>query len=95
MNKQENLKWKAKLVEHRYSLKGCYHYHSLRYHVEQHSLITKEEDWMTRKTKKGIVGKETPTLSQRYEVGEGIAFKRNNLKSTKEINAALEGSEKE
>lgn len=44
---------------------------------------------MTRKTKKGIVGKAMPTPSQRPKVGVGIGFKENNLTTSEEIDQAI------
>lgn len=45
---------------------------------------------MTRKSKKGIVGKAIPSPSQRPEVGPGIGFKEHDLRTGKEIEEAIE-----
>lgn len=44
---------------------------------------------MTRKSKKGVVGKAMPTQSQRPEVGPGIGFKENDLRIGEEIEQAV------
>lgn len=44
---------------------------------------------MTRKSKKGIVGKAMPTLTQRPEVGPGIGFKEHDLRTGEEIEKAI------
>ncbi|MDF2521580.1 MAG: hypothetical protein K0R84_2208 [Clostridia bacterium] len=44
---------------------------------------------MTRKSKKGIVGKATPTFTQRPEVGVGLGFKEDNVKTGLEIEQAV------
>jgi len=49
---------------------------------------------MTRKSKKGIVGKAVPTLTQRPDVGVGISFKDNNLVTSKEIDAEIKERKK-
>jgi hypothetical protein len=49
-------------------------------------IIKLKEVWiMTRKSKKGIVGKGEPTLTQRKDIGPGISFTDENLISSDEI----------
>lgn len=45
---------------------------------------------MVRKSKKGIVGKATPTASHRYRIGPGIDFVRQNLTNGSEISRATQ-----
>jgi hypothetical protein len=49
---------------------------------------------MTRKSKKGIVGKAMPTPSQRPEVGTGISFKDNNLATSDQIEREIKDRRK-
>lgn len=44
---------------------------------------------MVRKSKKGIVGKATPTTFHRYKVGPGIDFVQENLTNGNEISRAV------
>lgn len=44
---------------------------------------------MTRKSKKGVVGKAIPTLTQRPEVGPGIGFKDEDLRTGQQIEQAI------
>ncbi len=44
---------------------------------------------MTRKTKKGIVGKKTPTFENRQEPGEGISFTDEHVSFSSEIEYKL------
>lgn len=50
---------------------------------------------MTRKSKKGIVGKANPTPSVRYNVGPGLDFVEENLRYGNEIKAAVESIKKD
>lgn len=50
---------------------------------------------MTRKSKKGIVGKAMPTLTQRPEVGMGLDFKQNNVATAKEIDQEIKEIKKQ
>lgn len=47
---------------------------------------------MTRKSKKGIVGKSVPTESKRYKIGPGIDFVDMNLRTGEEIIEAVKNS---
>lgn len=47
---------------------------------------------MTRKSKKGIVGKSIPTASRRYKVGPGIDLIDHNLTTGREIEEAVKSS---
>lgn len=50
---------------------------------------------MTKKSKKGIVGKAIPTQHERYEVGPGIDLIDENLKNGKEIAEKAEMKKKD
>lgn len=50
---------------------------------------------MTRKSKKGVVGKAIPTQHKRYEVGPGIDLIDENLKNSKEIVEKTEDKKKD
>ncbi|WP_199873042.1 hypothetical protein [Inediibacterium massiliense] len=45
---------------------------------------------MTQKTRKGIVGKKTPTTENRQDVGIGISFTDQHISNSKEIEAVIE-----
>lgn len=47
---------------------------------------------MVRKSKKGIVGKATPTTTHRYRIGPGIDFVQENLTNGNEISRAVENA---
>lgn len=44
---------------------------------------------MVRKSKKGIVGKSTPTMHHRYRIGPGTDFVQENLTNGYEISKAV------
>ena len=49
---------------------------------------------MTRKTKKGIVGKKNPTFHNREETGVGLSFTGEHVSFSDEIEAKIEEKKK-